>query len=247
VEMRDALLFVANLLLEQIIQSATARVLPLSSNLIALTLDGGGMHTRIVHPTLPSNDRRMWLKLLHLDLEADPPQSAVHAIVITAEPGKTSKVQLGLFSPQLPEPARLDVTLARLHALVGEENVGCPVLDDTHAQEGFHLEAFKAPSSLTVEPRQARSSCAQRRVHPAEAIGITLRSNRPAAFFFQQVFYRVEQAYGPWQSSGEWWKSTLWSCEQWDVVARAENEHVLCCRMVRDVMRNQWRMVALYD
>jgi hypothetical protein len=37
-----------------------------------------------------------------------------------------------------------------------------------------------------VEPRQARSSCfAQRRVHPAEAIGITLRSNRPTAFFFQ--------------------------------------------------------------
>jgi protein ImuB len=186
VEMRDALLFVANLLLEQIIQRANARVLALASISITLTFDGGGMHTRIVHPTLPSNDRRMWLKLLHLDLEADPPQSAVHAIVITAEPGRTSKVQLGLFSPQLPEPGRLDVTLARLHALVGEENVGCPVLDDTHAQEGFHLEAFKAPSSLMVEPRQARSSCfAQRRVHPAEAIGITLRSNRPTAFFFQ--------------------------------------------------------------
>lgn len=247
VEALDALLFMANLLLEQIVQRANARALALASISIALALDGGGTHTRTVRPALPSNDRRMWLKLLHLDLEAHPPQSAVHAIVLTAEPGRTSKVQLGLFSPQLPEPAHLDITLARLRALVGEENVGCPVLDDTHAQEGFHLEPFKAPSSLIVEPRPARSSCfAQRHVHPAE-IGVTLHGDRPAAFSFQQVFYRVEQAYGPWLSSGEWWKATLWGCEQWDVAARAENGQVLCCCIVRDAMRNRWQMAALYD
>src|SRR6185437_11800070 len=103
VEVLDALLFVANLLLEQIVQRANTRILALASISIALTLDDGGMHTHIVRLALPSNDRRMWLKLLHLDLEADPPQSAVHAIVLIAEPGRTSKVQSGLFSPQLPE------------------------------------------------------------------------------------------------------------------------------------------------
>ena len=51
--------------------------------------------------------------------------------------GSTSKVQLGLFSPQLPEAARLEVTLARIRAIVGEDCVGRAVLQDTHAPEGF--------------------------------------------------------------------------------------------------------------
>jgi len=248
VEVLDALLFVANILLEQIIQRATARVLALASIAITLALDGNGTHTRTVRPALPSNNRQMWLKLFHLDLEAHPPQSAVHAILLTAEPGRISKVQLGLFLPQLPEPARLDITLARLRALVGDENVGRPALDDTHAPDGFHLEPFKVPVSLTAEPRQTSSAClVQRRVCTTETIGMTLRSDRPAAFFFQQIFYRVEHAYGPWLSSGDWWKPAPWDYEQWDIVARAENGQILCGSVVRDMISNQWQMVVLYD
>jgi protein ImuB len=247
VEVLDALLFVANLQLEQIVLRATAHALALASVSIKLMLESGGTHTRTVRPALPSNDRQMWLKLLHLDLEAYPPQAAVHAIVLTAEPGRTSKVQLGLFAPQLPEPARLDVTLARLRAIVGEENVGRAVLDDTHAQEGFHMEPFQVPATRADEPRPTRGCIAQRVIRPAEAVSVTLHSDRPASFFFRQVFYRVERAYGPWLSSGEWWKPTLWGAEQWDVVARAASGQMLCCSIARDVMRNQWQMVALYD
>lgn len=247
VEMLDALLFMANQQLEQIIQRATSRALALASVSVSLTLEGGGTHTRTVRPALPSNDRQMWLKLLHLDLEAHPPQAAVCAIALTAEPGKTSKVQLGLFAPQLPEPVRLDVTLARLRAIVGEENVGRPVLDDTHAQEAFHMEPFQVPSNRTTELEPTRSCLAQRRIRPAETIGMTLRNNRPTEFLFRQALYRVERAYGPWATSGKWWKTALWGNEQWDVVARALNGQMLSCCIVRDVMRDQWQMVALYD
>lgn len=246
VEVLDALLFVANHLLEQIILRATAHVLALASVSITLTLDGGGTHTRMVRPALPSNDRQMWLKLLHLDLEAHPPQNSVQAIALTAEPGRAPKVQLGLFSPQLPEPARLDVTLARLRALVGEQNVGRPVLNDTHAQQGFHLEPFQVPSTHAGEPGPTQSRLAQRRSRPAETISVTLRTDQPIAFLFRQVSYRVERAYGPWLASGEWWKTTLWGYEQWDIMARSQHG-TLCCCIVRDRMRNQWQMAALYD
>ena len=90
----------------------------------------------------PSNDRRLWLKLLHLDLEAHLPAAAIVAVTLSAEPGKTSKVQLGLFSPQLPEPGRLDVTLARIRAIVGDECVGQAVLRDTHRPDSFRMERF---------------------------------------------------------------------------------------------------------
>ena len=119
VELLESLLFVVGVMLEQLILRATARVLALASVMVTLTLEGGGLHTRTVRPALPNNNRQLWIKLLHLDLEAHPPRAAILSLSLSAEPGSTSKVQLGLFSPQLPEPMRLDVTLARIRAIVG--------------------------------------------------------------------------------------------------------------------------------
>jgi protein ImuB len=101
VEVLDALMFVTNLMLEQLILRATARILALASVSITLALEGNASHTRTVRPALPTNDRQLWLKLLHLDLESHPPQAAILAVELNAEPGSTSQVQLGLFTPQL--------------------------------------------------------------------------------------------------------------------------------------------------
>jgi len=120
VELLDSLLFVVGVMLDQLILRARARILALASVRVILVLDGAGTHTRTVRPALPTNDKQLWIKLLHLDLEAHPPQAPILALTLTAEPGSTSKVQLGLFSPQLPEPGRLDLTLGRIRAIVGE-------------------------------------------------------------------------------------------------------------------------------
>ena len=83
----------------------------------------------MVQPALPTNDKHLWLKLLRHKLEADPPTASIVAVLLHAEPGVTNNVQLGLFSPQLPEPGRLNLTLARIAAVVGEDNVGRAVLE----------------------------------------------------------------------------------------------------------------------
>jgi protein ImuB len=247
VEVLDALLFVVNLMLDQVIRRATARVLALASVTITLSLEGGATYSRSVRPALPTNDRQLWLKLLHLDLEAHPPQAAILAIVLDAEPGSTSKVQLGLFTPQLPEPSRLDVTLARIRAIVGDENVGRAVLTDTHRPDGFRLEPFRVSSAEPSETRPTALRPAMRRLRPAETAFVTVQSERPKAFVFQDRRYLVERAYGPWLTGGEWWNSTLWGCEQWDLVARAQDGAMLCCCLIRDLLREQWQMLGLYD
>jgi protein ImuB len=76
---------------------------------------------------------------------------------------------------------------------------------------------------------------------------VTLQDARPTFFLFRETRYRVEYAYGPWAVSGDWWSPTLWSSEQWDLVARAQNGAMLCCCMIRDVLQNHWQMAALYD
>ena len=247
VELLDSLLFVVSVMLDQLILRAKARIFALASVTIVLTLDGGGTHTRTVRPALPTTDKQLWIKLLHLDLEAHPPQAAILALTLTAEPGSTSKVQLGLFSPQIPEAARLDVTLARIRAIVGEECVGRAVLQDTHAPEAFRMEPFTVPSgdSAAVAPAQPRAT--MRRLRPPETTSVTLQNHRPAMFFFRERRYTIERAYGPWLVSGEWWNQMLWGLEQWDLVARAPDGGMICCCMARDLMQNLWLMAALYD
>jgi protein ImuB len=247
VELLDSLLFVVGVMLDQLILRAKARIFALASVTIVLTLDGGGTHTRTVRPALPTTDKQLWIKLLHLDLEAHPPHAAILALTLTAEPGSTSKVQLGLFSPQLPEAARLDVTLARIRAIVGEECVGRAVLQDTHAPEGFRIEPFTVPlgDSATIVSSQPRAP--MRRLRPPETTSVTLQNHRPSMFFFRERRYTVERAYGPWLTGGDWWNQSLWGLEQWDLVARAHDGGMICCCMTRDLMQNLWQMAALYD
>jgi protein ImuB len=246
VELLDSLLFVVGAMLDQLILRAKARVFALASVTIVLTLDGCGTYTRTVRPALPTNDKQLWIKLLHLDLEGHPPQAAILAFTLTAEPGSTSKVQLGLFSPQLPEAARLDVTLARIRAIVGEECVGRAVLQDTHAPESFRMEPFIVPpgdsAAITSQPRAP-----MRRLRPPETTSVTLQNHRPTMFFFRECRYTVEHAYGPWLNSGDWWNQSLWGLEQWDLVARAQDGSMICCCMTRDLMQSLWQMAALYD
>jgi protein ImuB len=247
VEILDALLFVINPMLDQLIRRAADRVLALASVSITLSLEGGAIHCRTVRPALPTDDRQLWLKLLHLDLEAHPAQSGIEAVALDAEPGRTSKVQPGLFAPQLPEPSRLDVTLARIRAIVGDENVGRAVLTDTHRSDGFRMEPFSVPPAEPSETPTVALRPAMRRLRPWEKVFVTVQNERPSTFVFRDRRYTIEKAYGPWLAGGEWWSPTLWGCEQWDLMARAHDGALLCCCLIRDLLREQWQMAGLYD
>lgn len=247
VELIDSLLFVIGIMLEQLILRATARILALASVTVTLSLEGEATHTRTVRPALPTNDRQLWIKLLHLDLEAHPPQAAILSLTLTAEPGHTTQVQFGLFSPKLPEADRLDVTLARIRAIVGEECVGRAVLKDTHHPEGFRIEPFTLPRGSTTELASTPPHTAMRALRPSDTATVLLKERRPHAFTFRQKRYLVDRAYGPWLTSGDWWNPTLWSHHQWDILARAEDGSPLHCCLTHDLTQHCWQMTGLYD
>jgi protein ImuB len=151
VEQIDSLLFVGARMIDCLATRAAGRALALRSLEAEMRVEGGGTHGCAIRPAVPSADRRFLLKLLQLEISAHPPQAAVAALTLRAEAGQTSKVQLGLFTPQTPEPSRLDVTLARLRALVGENRVGSPVLEDTHHAGAFRMEGFTVPGEQVSE------------------------------------------------------------------------------------------------
>lgn len=250
VELLDSLLFVLGVLLDHLIARATAHIVALAAVTVVLNLDGGGTHTRTVRPAQPGNDRRLWRKLLQLDLQAHPPAASILAVTVSAEPGSTSKVQPGLFSPQLPEPSRLDVTLARIRSIVGQDRAGRPVLEDSHRPDAFRVDPFAIPQGSPVRVPRGRSRGAVRRLRPPELVPVTLSQRRPVAFVFRNRRYLVEQSFGPWFSSGNWWGAEMWSVEKWDLIAHTtsapENETICCC-LARHPAREDWRIEALYD
>jgi protein ImuB len=242
----ESLLFGVSTMLEHLIIRAKSRVLALASVTITLRLDGGGSHERKVNPRVPTNEKQLWVKLLHLELEGHPPPASILGVHLFAEPGATSKVQLGLFSPQLPEPGRLDVTLARITAIVGENNVGQAVLDDTLRASDFHVEPF---SITTAEPTPVQKSSALclRVLRPAERTRVDIQRGLPQQVHFRSRCYLIQEAYGPWLSGGDWWNEAIWGSEQWDVVGKASDNAMLVCRLARDFIANDWRVAGLYD
>jgi protein ImuB len=268
VEASESLLFALATMLEQLIARAKTNLLALASMTFHAALEGGASYTRTLKPALPSNDRKLWLKLLGLDLEAHPPGAPVMALRVSAQSGATGKCQLGLFCPQLPEPMRLDVTLARIRAIVGEDCAGQAVLQDTHRPDTFSLQRFVVqptsaagtkPMRKILEPR-----IALRQIRPPEEVAVRLRNHVPHTFIFRERLYAVERSYGPWHSGGDWWGSAVWSLVQWDLVARMQEQHLpdmaarlggldrpsgssLCCCLTHDLIQNCWRMEALYD
>ncbi len=232
VEQIDSLLFVGARMIDCLVARAAGRALALRTLTAEMTIEGGGTHCVTIRPAVPSTDRRFLLKLLQLEIGAHPPQAAVVALAMHAEAGAQSKVQLGLFAPQTPEPSRLDVTLARLRAMVGEDRVGSPVLEDTHRAGVFHMEWFSLPDRKSETgsthgkrdaDMEAGPRMALRRVRPARAVRVvflpTLAANRPVAFSDGENRYEVAAAYGPWKTSGCWWSLGAWDVEEWDVLA----------------------------
>jgi protein ImuB len=243
VEQADSLLFVAARMIDSLATRAAGHALSLALLSITLRLEGGKSHQLTLRPAVPSTDRKFLLKLLQIELAAHPPQAAVVALTVAAEAGHAGTVQLGLFLPQLPEPSRLDVTLARLKALVGEDRVGSPVLEDARSRDAFHMEAFAlgAPGRAITD---RRPRIALRRLRPPHPVRVFCTDQKPVAFHDGHQSYAITVAYGPWRTSGCWWAAGDWDRDEWDVlIAQEQRAHLL----VNDRRQKRWQLEAVYD
>jgi len=246
VDQIDSLLFIGARMIDSLALRAAGHALSLASLKVRMNLEGGRTYEHVIRPAVPSTDRKFLLKLLQLEIAAHPPQSAVTTLTISAEAGHSSTEQLGLFAPQTPEPSRLDVTLARLKALVGDDRVGSPVLEDTHAPGCFHIQGFNiAGQSTQISPEPPRM--ALRRIRPPAPVRVTTHSMRPIWFRDGGKRYEITAAYGPWRTSGCWWSPDAWDTEEWDVLAATLSGETICCLLVLDRLSNRWQLEAIYD
>src|SRR5271168_2277087 len=190
-------------------------------------------YEKVLHLPVPMRDSKMLLKLLRLQLQADPPAGAIVKITLGADPGRPRSTQHGLFVPNSPDPEKLELTVARLAKLVGNANIGSPELTDTHRPGEFRMNKFFAqPNETRARGRASKKStpggdggpAAVRRAatgcrifRPRLAARVELREGRPVKIFFRGLYGRVMVASGPWRISGDWWRRDAWQQEEWDL------------------------------
>lgn len=181
VEDMEALAFVLNRLIEQLCARLSARAL--STNELRLRMEferlgeyeiGKHGSTRIKSKSaiqnlklalpIPMLDAKTFLRLLQLELRAHPPAGPVAKMWLSAEPVRPRFTQGGLFLPTAPEPERLELTLARISAVLRE-----------NAAARQDAKSGAAPSS---DDSMIRSSDTTLRVGSAEIVD----SHRPGTF-----------------------------------------------------------------
>jgi len=229
----------------------------------------GYFFQRTLRLPVPLLDAKVFLKLLQLDLKAHPPGAPIVKIHLAAEPVRPRPTQSGLFLPPSPEPEKLELTLARIAGIVGEDKAGSLELLDTHRPEGFRMLKFAPGESQELKPasqknvlkaglqpsqkQKTRESgyavTALRIFRPPVRATVTLRDGQPARIACPKrkpIQGEILWVAGPWRSSGDWWDQEGWARDEWDI-ALQEEIGIALYRLVRDLLSGRWYVEGTYD
>src|SRR2546426_1197887 len=274
----EPLAFLLNRMLEQVCVRLAERALAAQELRLKLELVGKSedcdpeqtsTFTRTLRLPVPMLDAKVFLKLLQLDLQSHPPGAPIVKIHLAAEPVRPRPTQSGLFLPPSPEPEKLELTLARIAGIVGEDKAGSLELLDTHRPEGFRMLKFAPGESQELKPasqknvlkaglqpsqkQKTRESgyavTALRIFRPPVRATVTLRDGQPARIACPKrkpIQGEILWVAGPWRSSGDWWDQEGWARDEWDI-ALQEEIGIALYRLVRDLLSGRWYVEGTYD
>lgn len=220
------------------------------------------LHERTITLPVPVQNSKTLLRLLLFDIEIEPPRAPIIAVTISAEPVKPRASQTGLFIPLAPEPEKLEITLARLVKLVGQDNVGSPELLDTHRPDSFRMKRFSLVSAKRKKTSNHKSEIANRQCvmgfrvfRPPWRAEVQVVQGQPARISAQstnspgRMRGKVGGASGPWRASGDWWRSDVWARDEWDiaVIDSVNQQDEVLCRIYRDLASEEWFVAGIYD
>jgi protein ImuB len=218
---------------------------------------------RTLRLPVPLLDTKTFLKLLQLDLKSNPPGAPVAKVSLRIEPAKPRPGQNGLFMPASPEPEKLELTLARISAVVGEGRVGSPVLLDVHRRERFEIRRF-VPSGSTarsnghlaggrgrpaLQNQNGEIVTALRILRPPIAVRVSHSKGQPSHVMSRKrgpISGAILWAAGPWRSSGDWWEQDAWVRDEWDIAVQ-ESEGIGLYRLIHDLLTSEWLLQGCYD
>jgi protein ImuB len=247
----EPLSFIFARLLHQLCAALNAYALATNELSVTLQLENQTVHERKLSLPHPIRDHKVFLKLLLLDTEMHPPAAAVTSVAIACEPVKPRVLQNGLFVPLAPAPDKLELTLARLAKLVGEQNVGSPELLDTHRPDAFSMKRFTLQIKARRQTAIGNQQCLGfRRYRPPLKAIVEADQGWPTQISAwgkqRSVYGKVVALAGPWRTTGDWWRDDSWSRDEWDVTLERQGHRTLY-RIYRELNTEHWFVEGNYD
>jgi protein ImuB len=243
----EPLSFVLRGLVDRALERLAGRSLACAELTLRLTLDPRGLDVRTIPIAAPTREAKPLIELARLDLARRPPEAPVVGVHVIALPARVRATQLDILRPTGPAPNRLAVTLARLAALVGPENVGAPAAVDSWREETIGVKPYTATPAPDGAQTPTQLSLSLRRRRPPEEIEVLMGRDGPTALHGTETTARVLIAAGPYRLSGEWWQDTAsggsWAREYWDVHASDGAVY----RLHRDARDGRFYLDGYYD
>jgi protein ImuB len=241
-ESLEPLAFVLSRLLHEICGRLASDSLATNEMCLELALEDKSTFTRTLRLPFAARETTTFLRLLQYDLAAHPPGAPITRVVLSTEPVHPRVVQHGLFIPMAPQPEKLELTLARVCAIAGEDNVGSPELLDTHRPGAFRLVRFDATHRQPRGGDVVLPRLAIRLFRPPWPATVSASNRRPTRIRAHGIRGNITACAGPWRTSGDWWTPVAWQRDEWDV----EMESGALYRIYRDGS-NGWFVDGNYD
>lgn len=240
IETAEPLLFMLRRFLEQLAirlsaiyllaKELTLRITFANSREDEPAVGGKQCYERVFKIPQPTNDVDLLFRMLQTHLENFRSQHSIVAVALSAQPIRPVSQQFRLFETALRNPHQLSETLARLVALLGNERVGTPVLEETHRPDAFRMEPFawavasavpsgefRQSGSDPAALRTAHPTAALRRFRPAVSASVLLDEDTLAHVRSAEISGKISDQRGPYFLSGNWWDEKSWGRAEWDL------------------------------
>ena len=259
----EPLAFLLDRMLGQLCARLEARALAAQELCLELELENFQVNNSRVVPfrrtirlPVPMLDSGTFLKLLQLDLKSHPPGAPVIKVRLRIEASKPRRAQNELFLPSSPEPEKLELTLARVCSLAGEDRAGSPALLDWHRRDGFEMRHFNPSVQEGDVPADSINLVTALRIfRPAVKVIVIQESGNPVRISRHKHIHDdgdrqlegiVVWSAGPWRSSGDWWEEDAWVRDEWDIAVQKQSG-VAMYRLVHDLVCGEWMVEGSYD
>ncbi|MEO6052287.1 MAG: hypothetical protein ABIP78_13290 [Pyrinomonadaceae bacterium] len=194
-----------------------------------------------IKTSFPTLEKTFWLKLINLRVSLDSPEAAIFGVNIVAHFTKPRPSQRGLYAVSRPEPESLLLTVNKLKKLVGDENVGTPILLYQRLSEAFAIDTDHLPTGKeTLEIRDERSIIAFSYFHPPIIAEVLVKENRLIYLKTQYFSGHVIEYSGVWKANSRWWDKS-WKTQEWDVEIENKGVYRLC------KVDKEWFLAGEYD
>jgi protein ImuB len=240
IETAEPLLFILRRFLEQL--SLRLRSIYLVARELTLTISFSSKQTyeRVFKIPQPTNDVDLLFRMLQTHLENFKSDHPIVAVALSAQPIRPVSQQFGLFETALRNPQQLYETLARLSALLGNDRVGTPVLEETHRPDAFRMEPFAWQiAEETPATTEEKWRVALRRFRPPARTSIFISDHRHLES--DKVRGQIIDQTGPFLLSGNWWDEKGWARAEWDM--QLENGELVRAHESEGI----WKLDGIYD